>query len=611
MQKVWRAIWHYKLFFAALFAVLAALILELSGQPSIAHWVLIVCSALELLPLLRGFYADIRAGTYGIDILAATAIVGSLLLQQYWAAIVIVLMLTGGEALEDYAGHRAESELESLLERAPQKARLVRGRKEIEVSASEVRTGDKILIRPGELVPVDAVVLEGAADFDESSLTGESAPQPKQPHDTLVSGSINLDGVITAKTIATAEDSQYQQIIRLVKSARSSQAPFVRLADRYALPFTIISFIIAGGVWIASGDPMRFLEVIVVATPCPLILAAPIAIISGMSRSAKHGIIVKTGTSLEKLAIGKTFAFDKTGTLTRGELRVERIATFGKYRRSEILGAAASLERNSNHSLAAAIVQKAEAEHAKSVTVKHVREIAGKGITAMNSGKEIIVGRLDLLRERRIIFPKTFTDKPFDQTTAFVAIDGELAGAITFRDEVRAESKGVIRALRELGVRQTMIITGDNQQTAKAVAKQVGIHDVVAGALPGDKIRAVEGIKNRPVVFVGDGVNDAPVLTASDVGIALGARGAAAASESADIVILLDDLTRVPLGVRIAQRSLAIAKQSVLIGIGLSIGLMVIFATGKFTPIYGAAVQELVDVIVILNALRAHGHKGR
>ena len=583
-----------------------ALGLDFGGIDTAAHWLLIGICSVALLPSIRSFYLDIRAGKYGVDILAATAIVSSLLLRQYWAAMVIVLMLTGGEALEKYANRRAENELEALLARAPQKARVLRGRKEIDIKASDVRPGDKLVIRPGDTVPADAVVLEGTANFDESSLTGESLPQIKESGASLLSGSINMDGAITAKATATAEDSQYQQIVRLVRSARASQAPFVRLADRYALPFTLVSFAIAGAVWAVSGEAIRFLEVIVVATPCPLILAAPIAIISGMSRSAKHGIIIKTGTSLEKFAGAKTFAFDKTGTLTQGELRVERITTLGRLKRSEVLSLAASLERNSNHVQAKAIVAKAEAEHISLTTVKHSREIAGKGVLARVAGKEVVVGRLNLLEEQGVAFPKTFSAGEYNQTTAFIAADGQLVGAITFHDAVRPESKAVLTQLKAAGVRHFMMITGDNLQVAKTVAKQLQITDVVAGALPGEKIRAIESIKHRPVAFVGDGVNDAPVLTASDVGIALGARGAAAASESADVVIMLDDLERVATGVRIAQRSVGIAKQSVLIGIGLSLALMGIFATGKFMPIYGAAIQEVVDVIVIFNALRAH-----
>jgi len=606
MKNLWKLAKHYYLFVIALLAAVIGLALEIAGQHLIAHVLLGMVIGFELIPFFTEMYRDLRAGKYGVDILAAVALISSVALREFWAGMVIVLMLTGGRALEDYANHRAERELDALLSRAPQKARIFRGRKEVEIKAIEVRKGDKLIIKPGELVPADAEILEGSATFDESSLTGESLPQPKDPGAVLLSGSINIDGPVIARAIHSAEDSQYQQIIKLVESARSSQAPFVRLADRYAVPFTIVAFVIALSAWAVSGQAIRFLEVIVVATPCPLLLAVPIAVISGMSRAAKQGIIIKTGKSLEQMASAKTFAFDKTGTLTQGILKVEKVATFGRMSRTSLLGLSASLEQHSGHALAAAIVAKAEAEHAKLINVRDVREIAGKGITAHAKGQDVILGRLQLLQDHGVTMPNGFKTKDYDQTAAYIAVDGELAGVITFVDEVRPESKQTLAALRESGVREFLMVTGDNPATAKAIAKKLDIESVMADALPGDKIHAIEQVAHRPVAFVGDGVNDAPVLTASDVGIALGARGAAAASESADVVIMQDDLGRVVQGVRIARRTFGIAKQSVLVGIGLSVGLMFIFATGKFMPIYGAVLQEVVDVVVIFNALRAH-----
>lgn len=609
MQKAIKAIRHYYFLAAAGLSATASLVLELAGLHLAAHIVLGATALAGLIPFLVDIWRDMRAGKYGVDILAAVAILSSVLLHEFWAGIVLVLMLTGGDALEDYANHRAERELDALLTRAPQKARVLRGRKEVEVAATEVRKGDKLIIRPGELVPVDAEIIEGSATFDESSLTGESLPQPHDPGDQLLSGSIDLDGPVTARAIHSAENSQYQQIIRLVASAKRSQAPFVRLADRYAIPFTVVSFVIAFGAWALSGHAIRFLEVIVVATPCPLLIAVPVAIISGMSRAAREGIIMKTGTALERLASIRTFAFDKTGTLTSGTLKADKVTTFGRTSRTTLLGLAASLERNSGHAQAAAIVTKARAEHAKELVVRNVREIAGKGLVGTVQGKDVVIGRLELLQERGVELPKGFSAGEFNRTAAYIAADGDLAGVITFTDEIREESDRTLDELRAAGIVDFMMITGDNPATAKAVARKLGIETVVAGALPGEKIQAIEGVAKHPVAFVGDGVNDAPVLTASDVGIALGARGAAAASESADVVIMQDDLGRVAHSVQIARRTLGIARQSVLIGIALSIALMLIFASGHFLPIYGALIQELVDVIVIFNALRAHSAK--
>lgn len=605
--RVRRFFIEYKQFGIALAAAIVALPLDLSGQHVATHWLLGLTALGLTCPLVWGMWEDLRMGTYGIDVLAATAIVTSVLMKQYWAGMVIVLMLTGGESLEDYAEHRARSELDSLLTRAPQTAHVLRGRKLVDVAASEVRTGDKLQIRFGEVVPVDAEILEGDASFDESSLTGESIPQVKNIGEEILSGSIDLDGVVTVRALRPAADSQYEQIIRLVRNAQNSQAPFVRLADRYAVPFTIISFAIAIFAWAASHQAIRFLDVLVVATPCPLILAAPIAIISGMSRASKHGVIIKNGASLEKLALAQTFAFDKTGTLTRGEPVVDRVQVFNKWKQNDVLALAASLEQSSNHVLGRAIVKKAEASKLKLDKVKHVHELAGRGLVANSGGKEALAGRLALLKEYNVALPSTFTAKDVQQTATFVASDGQLVGVITFKDEVREEAKSTLKKLKELGVKHFMMVTGDSAATAKAVAKQLGIREVHAEALPGDKLAALEAVKYRPVAFVGDGVNDAPVLTASDIGIALGARGSTAASESADMVIMLDDLSRVSVGVNIARRTFFIAKQSILVGIALSIALMLVFATGHFRPLYGAIIQEWVDVIVIFNALRAHG----
>lgn len=607
IKNLFKFISHYYLFFAALSALIASLILNWLELNIAANIILYGIVGLELLPLLWGMLQDLRDGKYGVDILAATAILTALVMGELWTAIVIVLMLTGGQALEDYAGHRAERELEELLKHAPRRARVIRGRKEILVNASDVKKGDKIVVRAGDIVPVDAVVLDGEAGFDESSLTGESLPQLKKEGQDILSGSVNLDGSVTARAVHAAAESQYQQIIKLVKSARHSQAPFVRLADRYAVPFTIISFLIAGGAWAISGDSLRFLQVLVVATPCPLILAAPIAIISGMSRAARHGIIMKNGGALERLAAAQTFAFDKTGTLTVGQPTVGKIETYGKFTKNDVLSFAAGLEQQSNHALAEAIKSKANSLNVKLATARNLREHSGRGLAAVVKGKQVMVGRLTWLQEEGVDLPKGFKPKSLQSMAACVAVNGVLIGIISFTDEIRDESKSTLNRLRKMGIKNFLMVTGDNHQSAAAVAKKLQIEEVVSQALPGDKLRAIEATKNRPTVFVGDGINDAPVLTASDVGIALGARGAAAASESADVVVMRDDLSLVANAAEISKRSLKIAKQSIWIGIILSVILMLVYSTGRFSPVSGALIQELVDVVVIFNALRALG----
>ena len=597
---------EYKQFGLVLLSVVLALALQLAGYQDAAHVVLIISAVANLIPLVWGMVEDLRVGTYGVDILAATAILSSVLFKEYWAGMVIVFMLTGGEALEDYAETRAQAELTSLLDRAPTKAHVLRGRKEIDVPVGKVVVGDKLIIKAGELVPVDAEIIEGTSDFDESSLTGESLPVAKTVGASIMSGSVNSSGVVTVRALRSAEDSQYSQIVALVKNAQASKAPFVRMADRFAVPFTLLSFTIAIGAWALSGDSLRFLQVLVVATPCPLILGAPIALISGMSRAAKHGIIIKNGSALEQLARVKALGFDKTGTLTKGAPVVQKITTFGSFKKNDVLQFAASVEQGSSHVLASAIVTAAEQAKLKLLKTKNVSEVAGRGLNATIGRQHILVGRLNLLQENDIPVPAAVSNAKRQTTAAFVAVDGKLAGMIEFEDELRPEAKETLARLKRYGLKHLMMVTGDNKSTASAIAKKLGITDVTAEALPADKLIAVESSTYRPMGFVGDGVNDAPVLTASDVGIALGARGSTVASESADVVIMLDDLTKVATGVGIARRTIRIAKQAIMTGIVMSVILMFIFATGKFRPIYGAAIQELVDVVVIIYALRAH-----
>ncbi len=597
----------YLQFGLTIVSILVALPLDIAGFHLAAHLILGFSALANALPLVWDMAQDLRSGKYGVDILAATAIIASVLLHEYWAGIVIVLMLTGGEALEDYAERRAKTELTALIARAPTKAHIMRGRKVLDVPVHDLRAKDKIIIKPGEVVPVDSIIIEGTASFDESSLTGESLPQVKKPGEELLSGSINLDGLITARVLRSAEDSQYEQIIKLVRSAAASKAPFVRLADRYSIPFTLIAFTIGISAWVISGQSIRFLEVLVVATPCPLILGAPIALISGMSRAAKHGVIIKTGSAMEQLAAVRTMGFDKTGTLTQGKPAVDSVQGFGAFNQNDVLSLAASLEQNSNHVLAEAIVSTAKKKALKFPKAKNIRELSGNGLIAHIGGKEVLVGRFGMMANYGVKLPKSFKANKLQQTAAFVAVDGELAGYITFKDELRQESKKTLNRLKAMGIAHLLMVTGDNKSTAQAIAKELGIDDVHAETLPADKLRAIESVKDRPVGFVGDGVNDAPVLAAADVGIALGARGSTAASESADVVIMLDNIEQVANGVNIAKRTFFIAKQSIWIGIAISVGLMFIFSTGKFPPLYGAIIQELVDVIVIFNALRAHG----
>jgi heavy metal translocating P-type ATPase len=600
-----REYWQFA--FAAT-SLAVALALQLSPFARVALQGIGVVSLALSLPILYRMYQDIRSGHYGIDILAATAIISAVLLGEQWAAIIVVIMLTGGEALEDYAGRRAQSELRALLAKAPTYARLVKDKEVIEVKIELVKIDHILEIRSGDIIPVDAIIIEGTTSVDESSLTGESLPQLKSIGDAVLSGSIVIDSLIRVKVTHSAADSQYQRIIELVRKASETQSPFVRLADKYSIPFTIVAYVIAISVWLISGDPVRFLEVIVVATPCPLLLAAPIALISGMSHASRYGIIVKTGTALEKLASVQTIAFDKTGTLTQGTPVVDKIITYGAFSDTDILGFAAGLEQGSNHILAEAIVNEAKHRSIAPAKAQDIKEVTGNGMAAVVGTSSINLGHYNFMIASNVKLPTDFNQEDIQQTATYISVNGELAGIISFTDKPRPESKSTLASLRKLGINHIWMLSGDNKSAAKLVADHLGITEYRAHLLPEDKLQLVKNMPDQPVAFVGDGVNDAPVLTAATVGIALGAKGSTAASESADLVIMTDNLSSVVKAITIARQTFQIARQSILIGIGLSVGLMLIFATGKFSPIAGALIQEVVDVIVIFNALRAHAN---
>lgn len=596
----------YPFFVAALSAGILGLVFFLVGLTSVTYWFLSIFCGLVAIKVAVDLVKELQQGRYGIDILAFLAIVTTVASGEYWAAIVIVLMLEGGEALEEYASGRAQQELTALLAREPQYAHLsLPGGSLKDVAIAEIKIGDMLLVKPGEVVPVDGILQDDAASIDESSITGESLPHDHIRGNELMSGSVNSDRAIRIKATHTAHDSQYQRIVELVKSAATTEAPFVRLADRYAVPFTIIALAIGIGAWAFTGEAIRFVEVLVVATPCPLLLGAPIALISGISRSAKQGIIVKNGATLEKLARIVSVAFDKTGTLTRGLLVVKGVHPENGNSDNEVLMYAASAELQSGHILGLALVSESKKRGLSLVPPKNVSEETAQGVVATVDGKKVVVGKFAFLHGHGISVHESA--KMAGETAIYVAYDSTFAGSITFTDEVRENSKETLKKLRMLGVKNILMLTGDSHTTANLIAKELEIQDVHAECLPEDKVRIVKEMQNRPVLMVGDGVNDAPVLAAADVGLALGARGATAASETADAVVLVDDIDKTAEAISLAKNTMKIALQSVWVGILISIGLMIIAAFGIIPPVVGATLQEVVDVVVILNALRAHG----
>ena len=454
---------------------------------------------------------------------------------------------------------------------------------------------------------MDGVLLDGTGSFDESMLTGESLPVEHRASDTLLSGSVNGDSAVTMKASSTAKDSQYSQIVALVQEAASSRPPVVRLADRYAVPFTLLAFVLAGAGWYFSQDPGRFAQVLVVATPCPLLIAAPVAFLAGTSRAAHAGIIIKNGGTLEQLAHVRTAVFDKTGTLTHGRPTLHEIripaATAGPVSEDRLLQLAASAEQYSSHVLASSVIAAARHRGLELLPGNDATEHATQGVTATCANHRVVVGKPGFVSSVTTGFEEA--DVAGGQLAVYVGVDGRYGGALIMSDPLRSNAVGTLARLRRLGVREIHLLTGDARATAEQIAGQAGITRVQAGCLPGDKVSTVAGLAKRPVMMVGDGVNDAPVLAAAEVGVAMGAKGSTAASESADVVILLDDLSRAALAVDIGQRTMRIALASIWTGILLSVGLMIAAVFGYIPAVAGALLQELVDLATILNALRA------
>lgn len=581
----------------------AAGILALAGAGTAARWLVLIFAGGVGLHLAIRMVRDLISGHTGVDVLAVTAIAATLAVGEWAAAMVIVLMLTGGEALEDYAAGRARRELTALLAGAPQVAHLVDEGAIRDIPAEQVQVGHTLLVRPSEIVPVDGILLSAAGTFDESSLTGESLPVERSAGEQVLSGAVNGTAAITVAASATVADSQYTQIINLVREATQSKSRVVRLADRYAVPFTALAYIIAASAWIASGSATRFAAVLVVATPCPLLIAAPAAFLGGISRAARRGIIVKSGAALEIASRVRTIAFDKTGTLTKGRPALKAVIPAGQMPEDRLLALAAAAEQHSSHVLASSVTQAAIERGFTLPPVTDGQERATDGVSATVDGHDVRVGKRSFVAEAAGAI--TELDLPRGEMGVYVGVDGRYAGALLLADPPRPEAAGTVHRLRALGIRHLLMVTGDAAPTAEEIARQVGIADVHSGCLPADKVAIIRAQLHKPIMMVGDGVNDAPVLAAADVGVAMGARGATAAAESADVVILPDLLDLVADTVAIGRRTVRVALESIWLGIGLSIALMTVAAFGKLPPLFGALSQEAVDLVAIGNALRA------
>jgi heavy metal translocating P-type ATPase len=587
---------------SALVAILTGLVLAAAGQDAAADAVWSAIVVVLLVPLVWQVATTLLHGRVGVDAIALIAMAGALALGEALAGAVIALMLAGGNALEAAAGRRARTELTALLARTPTVTHVRSGGALEELPVAAVAPGDVVVVRQGEVVPVDGTVVSEVAVVDESALTGESLPATYHRGDALRSGVANAGAPFDVHALRPAAQSAYAALVRLVEEAQADRAPFTRMADRYAALLLPVTLVVAGLAWALAGDPVRALAVVVVATPCPLILAAPIALVSGVSRAAGAGVVVKGASVIERLGRVRSALLDKTGTLTVGTPRVERIATTDGWSAGEALALAASLDQLSAHPLAAALVRAARDDGLELQWPDDVHERPGAGIAGRVAGHRVALGNPP---------PAAGPVRAEERGLARIGVevDGRPAATIVMGDHVREDAPAMVAALRAEGVRHVAMVTGDRAAIAEPIGAALAVDRVYADCTPEGKLDVVRSVRARedlqPVLMVGDGINDAPALALADVGIAVAGAGATASSEAADAVIPSASIAAVARAVHIGRRSLRIATQSVLAGMGLSFVAMGFAAAGLLPPVAGALLQEGIDVAVILNALRA------
>ena len=569
-----------------------------------SEWIWLATLVIGGAPIVWQTLKGMFQGRFASDIVAMLAIITAILMEQAFAGAVVVLMQSGGEALEAYGMRRASSSLASLLARAPRFAFRKRNSHLEKIDVKEVVVGDTLMVRPGDLIPVDGTVVDGNAEIDESALTGEPLARDKAKGDKVFSGSVDVNGAFSMRADKISQESQYQKIVELVKKAREEKAPIQRLADRYAIFFTPLTLIMSLlGYWITQ-DATTLLAVLVVATPCPLILATPLAILCGINKAARNGIIVKGGSPMEQVGKCQAAVFDKTGTITFGTPFVEEVIPLNHETAEGLLYKTACIEQLSSHSVAKAIVDKADQ---KLVVPTHFREFPGRGVEGEIDGDKFTIGSHPFLEQT--LGKECFQNIPplnIEKLLIFIAKNGLCIGVLAVSDQIRSGAAALMDRLRAMGIQEIVMLTGDSKINAAIIAKQAGIKTVRAELLPADKVAILHELKRNydPIVMIGDGINDAPALATATVGIAMGAQGSAISAEAADIVLLVDDIGKVGDIIAISRWTIHIAKESIFIGIGLSFLLMIIAAFGLIPPAVGAVLQEVIDVAVILNALR-------
>ncbi|HEY0995056.1 MAG TPA: heavy metal translocating P-type ATPase [Gemmatimonadaceae bacterium] len=592
-----------------LVVIAAGGVLRAHGDSFLAEWVWLAGLATTGAPVVWRTLRGALRGHFASDVVAMLAVVTALVMQQPLAGLIVVLMQTGGESLERFAEGRASEAVRALEEAAPRlTTRLLPDGTLLPIAADEARVGELLLVRPGEMVPCDGQVVDGHSLVDTSRLTGEPLPVSAEPGTMLLSGVLNGEGSLTLRVLHPSRESQYARIVELVRTAQESKAPLQRLADRYAVWFTPLTLVVCALAWWITGDSLRVLAVLVVATPCPLILATPVAIIGGINRAARAQVIVRHGTALEQLATTRVVIFDKTGTLTEGHPRLADVRLLPGVTRRGLLADAGAVEQRSSHLLARALVAAAEGEGIAPPLASSVREHTGRGVSGVVEGRAVAVGSRTFMRQVCAGGDAAFDaiDEAVEGLRAYVAVDGHPAGIVIFADHVRSDAPALLHELRALGVQRTVLLSGDRDAATQAVAHGLGIDEARGDLLPGDKVEVVRRLvaEGGTVVMMGDGTNDAPALSAATVGVALSGHGGGITAEAADVVILVDRLQRLGDAVRISARTLAVAKESIWVGLGLSGIAMVVAAAGYIPPTVGALLQEGIDVAVIINALR-------
>lgn len=593
------------LLFIALAGLVTGLALRLAGLPDLAA---LTWSA-GVVPVLAALAVEIVRslwkGEVGLDIVAALSMSAALFFGETLAAAVVALMYSGGTFLENFAEGRARREMRDLLSRVPRTATRHRNGELEEVPLEEIKPGDLLLIRQSDVAPVDGTVASGRAMLDLSTLTGESLPVPHDRGDDVMSGATNAGAAFDLSATRRAADSTYAGIVRLVEAAQKSKAPMARLADRYSLLFLAITVILATAAWGFTGDPIRAVAVLVVATPCPLILAVPVALVAGLSRAAHFGVLIKGAKPLEALAQIRTLILDKTGTLTDGRPQIVSVTRQGDLSEDEILYFAAALDQASKHPIAQALVATAQARGISLPVPEQLVETPGEGVAGTVDGRAVLVGGISFIEAGTGI---SISDGALQDPGAVIvslAVDGMPAGHLVMADVLRPGTAALLSGLRRVGIERILLATGDRQAVAEAVTGGLGLDAVRSNLTPEQKVELVITERRAgPVMMVGDGVNDAPALAVADIGVSMGARGAAASAEAADVVLLVDRLDPLLPGLEVARGARRIALESVVVGIGLSVVGMIAAALGYLTPVQGALLQEVIDVAVILNALR-------